>query len=94
MAAPALKRIEENPPTTIRLERDYPGLGFKPETEIVLRPVNALGLDPTWLVAVRVGNDVLIGHPYMVDERQFALAQPTTVFDFSDVQILGELAAI
>ena len=78
--------------TMIRLKSDYPGLGFKRGTEIGLQPVNVKALDPAWLVAVRVGNDVLIGHPYTIDETQFGLASPT-IFNFSDVEVLGELAA-
>lgn len=79
--------------TTIRLKSDIPGLGFKRGTEIGLQPADINALDPTWLVAVRSGSDVLIGHPYTIDEDQFALAEPK-VFKFSDVEILGELAAV
>ena len=84
--------VAKNGLTVIELTRDYPGLGFKSGTEIGLSPVNVMAFDPTWPIAIRVGDQVLIGHPYTIDEQRFALAQPM-VFNLADVEILGELAA-
>jgi hypothetical protein len=85
----------KNEMTRVKLPKDYPALGFRRGKEVILEPGNAdTLLDPTNLIAVRVGADVLFGHPYAIDEHHFALAQPTTVFDSSDVEVLGELVGV
>jgi len=89
------QNLEQNGLSVIELPRDYPALSFRRGKEIAVSPANPNTLtDPANLIVVRVGADVLIGHPYAIDEGRFALAQPVTIYQLSEVEVLGELAAI
>jgi hypothetical protein len=79
--------------TPLELERDYPGFGFKAGDAFGLEPVNVAESQPDDFIAVEVGGDVVIGHPYYISDDQFALASPV-VLNRDEVKVLGRIAAV
>lgn len=95
LSAAYSQNLAQNGLRVLELPRDYPALSFRCGKEIAVSPANPNTLtDPANLIVVRFGADVLIGHPYAIDEGRFALAQPITIYQLSEVEVLGELAAI
>jgi hypothetical protein len=78
--------------TPLELERDYPGFGKRGDV-FGLSPITADECALDDLVAVRVGDDVMLGHLYPVNDEQIGLASPV-VMKRDDVKVLGRIAAV